>query len=54
MSENFDVPKPLSGTGGWLDDRFHGARGFRVLMRKVFPDHWSLVDVLPVKLESPL
>ncbi len=43
MSENFDVPKPLSGTGGWLDDRFHGARGFRVLMRKVFPDHWSFM-----------
>jgi ubiquinol-cytochrome c reductase cytochrome b subunit len=40
---NFDVPKPLSGTGGWLDDRFHGARGFRVLMRKVFPDHWSFM-----------
>jgi ubiquinol-cytochrome c reductase cytochrome b subunit len=43
MSENFDVPKALSGTGGWLDDRFHGARGFRVLMRKVFPDHWSFL-----------
>jgi ubiquinol-cytochrome c reductase cytochrome b subunit len=43
MSENFDVPKTLSGTGGWLDDRFHGARGFRVLMRKVFPDHWSFM-----------
>ncbi len=40
---NFDVPKALSGTGGWLDDRFHGARGFRVLMRKVFPDHWSFM-----------
>jgi ubiquinol-cytochrome c reductase cytochrome b subunit len=43
MSENFDVPKAISGTGGWLDDRFHGARGFRVLMRKVFPDHWSFM-----------
>ena len=43
MSDNFDVPKVLSGTGGWLDDRFHGARGFRVLMRKVFPDHWSFM-----------
>jgi ubiquinol-cytochrome c reductase cytochrome b subunit len=42
MSE-FDVPKALSGTGGWLDDRFHGARSFRVLMRKVFPDHWSFM-----------
>jgi len=40
---DFDVPKALTGTGGWLDDRFHGARGFRVLMRKVFPDHWSFM-----------
>ena len=36
-------PRLCSGTGGWLDDRFHGARGFRVLMRKVFPDHWSFL-----------
>jgi ubiquinol-cytochrome c reductase cytochrome b subunit len=43
MSDNFDVPAPLEGVGGWLDDRFHGARGFRVLMRKVFPDHWSFM-----------
>ncbi len=42
-SDDFDVPQPLSGLGGWLDDRFHGARGFRVLMRKVFPDHWSFM-----------
>src|ERR1700761_7621968 len=42
-TDNFDVPKALTGTGGWLDDRFHGARGFRVLMRKVFPDHWSFM-----------
>ena len=42
-TDNFEVPKALSGTGGWLDDRFHGARGFRVLMRKVFPDHWSFM-----------
>jgi ubiquinol-cytochrome c reductase cytochrome b subunit len=43
MSTDFDVPKALSGTGSWLDDRFHGARGVRVLMRKVFPDHWSFM-----------
>jgi ubiquinol-cytochrome c reductase cytochrome b subunit len=43
MSENLDVPKALSGTGSWLDDRFHGARGLRVFMRKVFPDHWSFM-----------
>jgi ubiquinol-cytochrome c reductase cytochrome b subunit len=42
-ADNFEVPKALDGTGGWLDDRFHGARGFRVLMRKVFPDHWSFM-----------
>jgi ubiquinol-cytochrome c reductase cytochrome b subunit len=40
---NFDVPKALSGTGSFLDDRFHGARGLRVLMRKVFPDHWTFM-----------
>ncbi len=40
---DFNVPKALSGTGGFLDDRFHGARGLRVLMRKVFPDHWSFM-----------
>jgi len=43
MSDNLDVPKALSGTGSWLDDRFHGARGLRVFMRKVFPDHWSFM-----------
>jgi ubiquinol-cytochrome c reductase cytochrome b subunit len=43
MSDTLNVPKALSGTGSWLDDRFHGARGLRVLMRKVFPDHWSFM-----------
>src|SRR5580692_4603133 len=43
MSDTLDVPKALSGTGSWLDDRFHGARGLRVFMRKVFPDHWSFL-----------
>src|SRR6202167_2090972 len=37
------VDKALSGTGTWLDDRFHGARGFRTLFRKVFPDHWTFM-----------
>ncbi len=40
---DFDVPKALSGTAEWVDDRFHTARGFRVLMHKVFPDHWSFL-----------
>jgi ubiquinol-cytochrome c reductase cytochrome b subunit len=43
MSDEVQVPKALTGLGGWLDDRFHGARGLRVLMRKVFPDHWSFM-----------
>jgi ubiquinol-cytochrome c reductase cytochrome b subunit len=43
MSEDANVPKVLSGTAGWFDDRFHAARGLRVLMRKVFPDHWSFL-----------
>jgi quinol---cytochrome-c reductase cytochrome b subunit len=33
----------LPAVGGWLDDRFGGARGLRVLARKVFPDHWSFL-----------
>jgi ubiquinol-cytochrome c reductase cytochrome b subunit len=37
------IPPALSGVGGWFDDRFHGAKGVRVLMRKVFPDHWSFM-----------
>jgi ubiquinol-cytochrome c reductase cytochrome b subunit len=37
------IPPAVSGVGGWLDDRFHGANGVRVLMRKVFPDHWSFM-----------
>jgi ubiquinol-cytochrome c reductase cytochrome b subunit len=37
------IPPAVAGVGGWLDDRFHGAKGVRVLMRKVFPDHWSFM-----------
>ncbi|HEX5293721.1 MAG TPA: ubiquinol-cytochrome c reductase cytochrome b subunit [Streptosporangiaceae bacterium] len=33
----------LAGVGTALDDRFHGARGIRVFLRKVFPDHWSFL-----------
>jgi ubiquinol-cytochrome c reductase cytochrome b subunit len=43
VSQDVDVPRGLTGIGGWLDDRFGGARGFRALMRKVFPDHWSFL-----------
>jgi len=33
----------LEGTGTWLDDRLHAARGVRVFMRKIFPDHWTFL-----------
>ncbi len=33
----------LDNLGTELDDRFHGARGVRVLLRKVFPDHWTFL-----------
>ena len=35
--------RALEGAGTWLDDRLHGARGVRVLLRKVFPDHWTFL-----------
>ena len=38
-----EVPQAVSGVGGWLDDRFHGARGMRTFMKKIFPDHWSFM-----------
>jgi ubiquinol-cytochrome c reductase cytochrome b subunit len=37
------IDRALGGTGTWLDDRLHGARGVRVLLRKIFPDHWSFL-----------
>ena len=37
------VDRALDGVGTFLDDRLHGARGVRVLLRKVFPDHWSFL-----------
>jgi len=42
-TDDLRVPPALRGVGGWFDDRFHGARGVRVLMRKVFPDHWTFM-----------
>jgi len=38
-----EVPHAVAGFGGWLDDRFGGAKGVRTLMRKVFPDHWTFM-----------
>src|SRR6201996_7004895 len=38
-----NADRALRATGGWLDDRLRGARGVRVLLRKVFPDHWSFL-----------
>jgi ubiquinol-cytochrome c reductase cytochrome b subunit len=43
MSEDLNVPKALSGTASWLDDRFRGARWLRATMHKVYPDHWSFL-----------
>src|ERR1700689_1891993 len=37
------IDRALDGVGRALDDRFHGARGVRVLLRKVFPDHWTFL-----------
>jgi ubiquinol-cytochrome c reductase cytochrome b subunit len=37
------IDKALSGTGSWLDDRMHGARGLRTFFRKIFPDHWTFM-----------
>jgi ubiquinol-cytochrome c reductase cytochrome b subunit len=41
--DDTEIPRALSGLGDWLDDRFGGARGIRVLLKKVFPDHWSFM-----------
>ena len=35
--------KALSGVGGYLDDRFRGARPVRSFLKKIFPDHWSFL-----------
>src|SRR5450755_307117 len=37
------VERALEGVGGFLDDRFRGAKGFRTLFKKVFPDHWTFL-----------
>ena len=42
-SDAVKIPPALDGVGTWLDDRFHGAKGVRVLLKKVFPDHWSFM-----------
>ncbi|MGR6924393.1 cytochrome bc1 complex cytochrome b subunit [[Actinomadura] parvosata] len=38
-----DVPGPLSGVSGWLDEHLGAAAFLRRNMRKVFPDHWSFL-----------
>src|SRR5215467_1435119 len=37
------IDRALEGTGSWLDDRFHGAKGLRTFLRKIFPDHWTFL-----------
>jgi len=35
--EPVKIPAALDGVGGWLDDRFHGANGVRVLIKNTAP-----------------
>ncbi|HEX7354543.1 MAG TPA: cytochrome bc complex cytochrome b subunit [Mycobacteriales bacterium] len=35
--------KAVGATGRFLDDRLGGASAFRILINKVFPDHWSFM-----------
>ncbi|HUK68998.1 MAG TPA: ubiquinol-cytochrome c reductase cytochrome b subunit [Streptosporangiaceae bacterium] len=37
------VDKALEGAGGFLDDRFRGAKSVRNLLKKIFPDHWTFL-----------
>jgi ubiquinol-cytochrome c reductase cytochrome b subunit len=37
------VERGVEGLGNWFDDRFRGAKGFRYLLRKIFPDHWTFL-----------
>src|SRR5215475_9028568 len=37
------VNRALDGTGSWLDDRFRGAKGFRSVLKKLYPDHWTFL-----------
>ena len=37
------IDRAIEGLGGFLDDRFRGAKGFRTLFRKIFPDHWTFL-----------
>ncbi len=35
--------KALAGLGGFLDDRFRGAKSVRNFLKKIFPDHWTFL-----------
>jgi ubiquinol-cytochrome c reductase cytochrome b subunit len=37
------IERGIEGLGGFLDDRFRGAKGFRTLFKKIFPDHWTFL-----------
>ena len=41
------IPPALDGVGGWLDDRFHGAKGVRTLFRIVAAVLGAGIDVRP-------
>ena len=36
-------PQRPSKILNWADERFGAAKGLRVAMNKVFPDHWSFM-----------
>ncbi len=42
-SDDLKTSQVLDDVGGWLNDRFGGARGIRTLLKKVFPDHWTFM-----------
>src|SRR5215472_9710771 len=43
QDEQSVTEKAVTATGGWFDDRLHGAPIFRKWFRKIFPDHWSFL-----------
>ncbi|MDE9366744.1 ubiquinol-cytochrome c reductase cytochrome b subunit [Luteipulveratus sp. YIM 133132] len=49
LRKDDDTSAPAKGAGAvgavasWVDERTGTAKGFRYLMRKVFPDHWSFM-----------
>jgi ubiquinol-cytochrome c reductase cytochrome b subunit len=38
-----EVPKPIAGASGYIDDRLGAGNFLRRNLRKMFPDHWSFL-----------